>query len=182
MNYTNFHIVYIDDNSPNNEVYKIYEYLKNANMRLKNRIKIVHNLQKLNNLINLYVYSKKYCNDDNIVVFCDADDSLLGRQTLKLLNYVYQDENIWFVHTQYARKHDGEVLYGVSARLSIHANEVRRTRGYWPTSHLRTTRKKVINSIPIESLMYYLYDSKNGRAFPRFYKLATDVFLTFPML
>lgn len=63
QNYTNFHIVYIDDNSSDQSAYKIFDYLNQKNSRITNRIKIVHNLKYLGKLANLYFWVKKYCGD-----------------------------------------------------------------------------------------------------------------------
>lgn len=57
MNYTNFHIVYIDDNSKDNSSRLIYEFVKKGNYRLKNRMKMVHNLQNIMMVGNLYYWS-----------------------------------------------------------------------------------------------------------------------------
>jgi hypothetical protein len=50
---------------------------------------MVHNLQKLGILGNLYFWVKKYCNKNDIVVVIDGDDLIIGRQTLKIINSVY---------------------------------------------------------------------------------------------
>lgn len=44
---------------------------------------------------------KKFCNEDDIVVVLDGDDSLIGRQTLNILNSVYENNNTWFVYSRY---------------------------------------------------------------------------------
>lgn len=63
QNYTNFHIVYIDDNSPDQTAYKVFDYLNHTNSRLTNRIKIVHNLQHLGAMANFLFWIKNYCGD-----------------------------------------------------------------------------------------------------------------------
>ena len=57
MNYTNFHIVYIDDNSKDNSSRIIYEFVKNNSFRVQNRMKMVHNFQNIKMLGNLYYWS-----------------------------------------------------------------------------------------------------------------------------
>lgn len=62
QNYTNFHIVYVDDNSPDEDVAGIINYLSSSNFSLNNNIKIVHTLQHLGALGNMYFWINKYCN------------------------------------------------------------------------------------------------------------------------
>jgi hypothetical protein len=91
QNYTNFHIVYVDDHSPKNNLIGILNYLENGNFTIKNKIQIIHNLQQLGPLANLYFWVNKYCNPEDIVVHVDTDDSLIGSQALKVINAVYQN-------------------------------------------------------------------------------------------
>lgn len=69
--------------------------------QLKNKIKLIHNLQKIGALGNMLFWIKKFCNEDDIVVVLDGDDSLIGRQTLNILNSVYENNNTWFVYSRY---------------------------------------------------------------------------------
>lgn len=61
QNYSNFHIVYVDDYSPDNSSYEIYRYLHNSSMRIKNRIRLVRNLQRLQILASMHVWIKRLC-------------------------------------------------------------------------------------------------------------------------
>lgn len=61
MNYSNYKIIWIDDNSTDNSAYNVYKYLKNKNLRIKNRLKIIHNLQYMGIMANIHIYSQKYC-------------------------------------------------------------------------------------------------------------------------
>lgn len=61
MNYTNFKILWIDDNSTDNSAYNLYKYIKNKNMKIRNKIKIIRNLQRMGNMANTHIYTQKYC-------------------------------------------------------------------------------------------------------------------------
>lgn len=61
MNYSNYKILWIDDNSIDNSAYNVYNYLKNKNLRIKNKLKIIHNFQHLGILANIHIYTHKYC-------------------------------------------------------------------------------------------------------------------------
>jgi glycosyltransferase involved in cell wall biosynthesis len=101
QNYTNYHIVLVDDFSPDNTAYELYNYLQQTNSRLKNRIKIVRNKQRMGALGNMYYYMRTYCSNNNIIVSVDADDALIGAQTFNLLNKLYQNPETWFVYSNY---------------------------------------------------------------------------------
>lgn len=62
QNYTNYHIVYVDDNSPENEVDGIIEFIQQSNFNFKNKIKIISNQQHLGAAANMYFWINKYCN------------------------------------------------------------------------------------------------------------------------
>lgn len=91
LNYTNYHIVYVDDNSPSDNIEGILQFLQKSDFRFKNKIKIINNKQHLGGLGNLYIWINKYCNEGDIVVHADSDDWFIGSQVLKVLNAVYQD-------------------------------------------------------------------------------------------
>lgn len=106
MNYTNYKLLWIDDNSPDNSAYNLYRYLKNKNNKVKNKVKIIRNLQHLGIMANIHIYIKKYCGADDIVIICDADDSIIGIQTFQALNSIFKNPNYWYVHTRFLMKVD----------------------------------------------------------------------------
>lgn len=61
MNYTNFHIVYVDDNSPKKDFEGIINHLQSANYSFKHKIQFVHPKMKMGPLANLFFWIKKYC-------------------------------------------------------------------------------------------------------------------------
>ena len=105
QNYTNFHIVWVDDNSPDQSAYHIARYLAKQNLRLNNRIKIIRNLQRVGSLGNLYFWSRKYCNDGEIVVAVDSDDSLIGVQAMKVFSAVHRKTDSWVLYTKFIEFH-----------------------------------------------------------------------------
>lgn len=40
----------------------------------------------------MYFFINKYCNQKDIVLVMDADDAFVGKQALKVINAVYQNE------------------------------------------------------------------------------------------
>lgn len=49
----------------------------------------------------MHLYISYYCNPDDIVIICDGDDSIIGIQTLNVLNAIYKNPNTWFVYTRF---------------------------------------------------------------------------------
>lgn len=82
--------MYVDDNSEDEFSYKIYDYIKTNNFKLKNRIKIIRTLQTIGNLGNLFIFMNKYCNEEDTVVMMDGDDGFVGTQPLQVLNKLYE--------------------------------------------------------------------------------------------
>ena len=117
QNYTNFHIVWVDDNSPDQSAYHIARYLAKQKFILNNRIKIIRNLQRVGSLGNLYFWSRKYCNDGEIVLSVDPDDSLIGAQAMKVFSAVYRKTDSWVLYTKYIEYHSDIKFYkkGISA-------------------------------------------------------------------
>lgn len=45
---------------------------------------------------------KENCGPNDIVIDIDADDALIGRQALNVINSIYQDDpNVWVLYTNY---------------------------------------------------------------------------------
>ena len=154
QNYTNFHIVYVDDTSPDQSAYKIFDYLDQRNSRLTNRIKIVHTLQHLGSLGNMFFWIQKYCGEGDIVTVIDADDSAIGKQTLKVLNAVYRQKDYWYVYTNYVGmsyiRNSPIYRKGISSMKFIGSLSTYRVfELMWFTSHMKTFKKLLMDVIPI---------------------------------
>lgn len=125
------------------------------NPNLKNKITIVHNLQKLNILGNMFFWTKKFCAPDDIVVVVDADDALIGRQTLKILNSVYENPNIWYAYSSYINMNPKSKFIDKGDQtdyLQFKTSDYR-VSFKWQTSHLRTFRRKLVDSLPISTII-----------------------------
>lgn len=121
QNYTNFHIVYVDDMSPDGSLEAVLQYLADRGSFINNRIRIVHNLQRVGTMGNLYLWINKYCNEGDVVIHVDADDSVIGSQTLRVLNEAYKDPNIWYVYSQFIIHQSGHSFYEISINRKLSA-------------------------------------------------------------
>lgn len=91
LNYTNYRVIIIDDNSKDNSVQVFYDYLRNSTLKLKNRVILVRSLEQIRSTAHLYYGAKYYCKKGEVIVNVDTDDKAIGYQTLKVLNAIYQD-------------------------------------------------------------------------------------------
>lgn len=100
QNYTNFRIVWIDDNSEMmdwydshyDQIFGIYRHIYERYPRLRRRIKLVKNRANIGAFANKDTGIKENCQPGDIIIDLDSDDALIGRQTLKTLNLVYQQK------------------------------------------------------------------------------------------
>lgn len=49
----------------------------------------------------MHFHIEKYCNPDDIVVITDADDCIVGTQTLHILNKKYLNPEIWVLYSKF---------------------------------------------------------------------------------
>ena len=97
-----------------------------------------------------YYWSKKLCNQGDIIVHVDMDDMLLGRQVFKVINAIYHNPNIWYAYTRYLRQDNPEMLpnAGKSRKINIKIEEYRHALD-WKTSAIRTLRYEVMSKVPL---------------------------------
>jgi len=70
-------------------------------LKLRNRARIIHNLQRVGSTGNLIIRAKKFCDKDDIIVNIDTDDKFIGNQVFKTINAIYQNENIWSAFSRF---------------------------------------------------------------------------------
>ena len=85
--YENYHIIYIDDASPDGTGNLVEEYVKERGQ--SHKITIIKNKERCYSLANIYkaVYM---CDDTDIIASCDGDDWWYSDRVLETLNKVYQ--------------------------------------------------------------------------------------------
>lgn len=103
----------------------------------------------------MYIYVKKFCNENDIVVNIDSDDALIGFQVFNVLNSVYQDPNVWYVYTTYFSQLSPQQtpqlgLFSLPITVNISEN---RLAPEWNTSHMRTYRQHLMTQLPMEQLV-----------------------------
>ena len=145
QNYSNYHLIVADDNSKDYSAFFIREYIKEELPRLHGKTTLLYNHANIGALANKDQIIRKFCKEGSVIVDMDADDALVGRQVLKVLNSVYQNESNWFVYSNHVVFEEGKNYpeAGYSDYLYQHIlkeNRYRTTEYYWATGHLKTYR------------------------------------------
>ena len=89
QNYTNFKIVYIDNNSDDNSTEKMYAYLSKNFANLKDKITFIKSRKEVGDLMVFDSGVKENCEEKDIVIDLTSGGSLVGKQTLNLINAVF---------------------------------------------------------------------------------------------
>lgn len=169
QDYTNYRIIYTDDNSPDDTGKLVQEFLS-LHKKKDNIIHLIRNTERKGALHNLYdmIHS---CQDDEIVVTLDGDDWFYSSKVLSKLNEVYSNSDVWMTYGQYRSFPDNRV--GCSGKMpDTVIAEASYRRSQWRSSHLRTFYSWLFKQIKKEDLFY------DGEFFPT----AWDLPMMFPML
>jgi glycosyltransferase involved in cell wall biosynthesis len=74
QNYTNYHIVVIDDASTDRTGELILEYLKGQKKVGEDRFEVIRNAEQMRAMHNLRFAAKNYCKPNDIFIIVDGDD------------------------------------------------------------------------------------------------------------
>lgn len=116
--------------------------------------------------------------DDDIICLLDGDDFLLVKNSIDIIDKLYQDPNCWLTYGQYAIHHGGsQWSVGHCQPYTEESFKKLRQGGYW-ASHLRTFKfhlyKRVLDIDPTLKC----YKDSNGE----FYKTCYDIAIMTPLM
>lgn len=95
--YDNYRVIYIDDCSPDG-TYELVKEMVEAHHQ-EHRFTIIHNEKRVGAMANIY-RMVNMCDDHEIVVTLDGDDSLAHPQVLQKINETYADPDVWIAYSQ----------------------------------------------------------------------------------
>jgi glycosyltransferase involved in cell wall biosynthesis len=165
--YSNFHIVYIDDCSPDGTGDLVEKYVKEKHQ--EHRVTLIKNKERRKAMANVYT-GVLMCDDNDIIATCDGDDWWANDHVLALLNKIYQDPDVWITHGNLMHWPRNRVI----KRAPFPANIIRKNkfREYrWCASGLRSFYAWLFKKIKIEDLCY------NGK----FVSSSHDLAIMYPM-
>ena len=150
QNYSNFRIIYINDNSKDNTAVLVSDFLKQYDVGKK--ISFINNNERIGALANYY-HAIYLCQPQEIIVMLDGDDWLIDENVLSTLNKVYQDNDIWITYGQW-KSYPYNYL-GNSRQLPAEVIAAKNYRqSEWVTSHLRTFYAALFHKIKRSDFLY----------------------------
>lgn len=168
QNYSNYHVIYIDDVSPDGTGDLVEAYIKDR--QLEDRVTLIKNEERIGALANLY-YAIHSCDDNVIIVLVDGDDWLPHNNVLYKLNKVYTNYDVWLTYGNF--RHYPKNIRGFCREFSTatrKSNDFRKVK--WVVSHLRTFYAWLFKRIKLEDLLYE----------DQFYSMAWDLAMMYPMI
>jgi glycosyltransferase involved in cell wall biosynthesis len=168
QNYSNYHIIYIDDCSTDDTGNLVCDYIQER--CLEDRITLICNLENRGAVANHYdaIHS---CQDSDIIINVDGDDALADNDVLSYMNRVYADPNVWLTYGQFMELPHNHIGFCHPFPAQVIINNGFRDYGDIP-SHMRTFYAGLYKRIKKEDLMI------NGQ----FYDMVADVAAMFPMI
>ncbi|MFH1831299.1 MAG: glycosyltransferase, partial [bacterium] len=166
--YDNYHVIYIDDFSPDNTGKLVEQYIKEK--KQEHKVTLIKNTQRMGAMANFY-NAIQLCDKTQVIVQLDGDDWFANDHVLELLNKVYADPNVWLTYGQYEEYPSGKV--GICDHVPEDITKTNNFRNYkWVTSALRTFYAGLFQLIKKEDLLY------EGE----FFTMTHDLAIMFPML
>ncbi len=196
--YSNFRVIYIDDNSPDRTAARVEEIVAKHRKDLPFKkiifddqhsndiLEVTDQFQKTVNqspafftlvvnknragaLANLY-RSIWSCSDEEIVVTLDGDDWFSDLQVLTRLNQAYHDKNVWLTHGKMIEYPSGSQGWSEPIPPKVIAKNA--FRGFKCPSHLRTFYSWLFKKIELNDLLY------EGS----FFSMTWDMAMMYPMV
>lgn len=166
--YTNYHVIYIDDNSTDGTGDLVAEYIKNK--KLEDKITLIRNSERCYAAENRHraIHS---CPDYAIIVNIDGDDWWLRDDMLSVINKAYEDKNVWLTYGQFVNWPTNVLGYGRAIPEEIIRD--RSFRSYrWVIGQSRTFYAWLYKQIKQEDLMV------DGH----FFTTSTDIAIMCPLM
>jgi glycosyltransferase involved in cell wall biosynthesis len=149
--YENWEVLYINDNSTDLTFTKVGELVENDP-----RFTLINNKINMGAAHNYMEHMSLIENNDEIVVHLDGDDWFADEYVLEKLNLLYNKTDCWMTYGKFVQW-DGENYIEANPQNTpyhdfVHDHKYYR-RDIWRSSHLRTYRTFLFNSIKKEDLI-----------------------------
>jgi glycosyltransferase involved in cell wall biosynthesis len=165
--YENYHIIYIDDCSPDGTGDLVEKYIKEK--KQEQRVILIKNRERRKAMANIYM-AVNMCDDFDIIASCDGDDWWSNDHVLLMLNKIYNDPEVWMTYG--SLMHWPENLIRMQKRYPNDVIEKNMFRRFgWNSSGLRSYYAWLFKKIKVEDLM------RNGK----FVESGSDYSMLYPM-
>ncbi len=91
QDYQNYHVVIVDDASPDLTGLYIQRFLDQRNIS-KDKVTLIRNKKQMTAVPNIHYAITKHCKSNEIGFFVDGDDELVGVKAFKIFNALYQSK------------------------------------------------------------------------------------------
>ncbi len=168
QNYTNYHVIYIDDCSTDGTADLVECYAQTKGV--SNKMTLVRNTMRCYSLTNRYEAIIQ-CPDDAVIIILDGDDGLAHHYVFTHINEIYKDQNVWLTYGQFCEYPSKAIGFCREMPEWIVAQNAFREYNFTP-SHLRTFYAGLFKKIKKEDMM--LED--------HFFIMTDDIAMMFPMI
>lgn len=148
--YSNFHLIYIDDCSTDGTYDLVKNYINEVGAA--DRVTLIRNDQRVGAMANQY-RAIHMCPDRAVIAIVDGDDELAHAQVLSHINTTYSDFTTWLTYGQFRVKPGGSIGWCRSIPTAYVQRNAFREYTH-NLSHLRTFYAGLFNQIKKEDLMY----------------------------
>lgn len=162
QNYTNWHMIYIDDCSPDGTGELVRAYVKERGF--EDKVTVLANKNRRKALANLHT-AITMCAPTDIIAILDGDDRFAFEDVLKQVNFMYTAYDVWLTYGQFKEYPSGRIGFCKPYPNEIVKHGAFRNYAMGP-SHLRTFYAGLFHKIKLEDLCY------KGDFFPMTYDLA----------
>jgi len=166
--YDNWHLMYVDDCSPDGTGDVAEEYINQKEFQEK--VTFIKNDERECALANQYKTIHQ-CSDRDIIIILDGDDWFANDTILAYVNEVYADPNVWLTYGQFREYPSGRKGFCCQMSKDIVRRNALRDFSHIP-SHLRTFYAGLFKKIKKEDLM------RDGD----FFKMSGDIAAMMPMI
>ncbi|PKN03396.1 hypothetical protein CVU75_02405, partial [Candidatus Dependentiae bacterium HGW-Dependentiae-1] len=166
--YGNFHVIYLDDCSPDGTGQLVENYIKERH--LENKVTLIRNTVRRGALANIYS-AVHMCDDMTIIITIDGDDWVKHENVLARVNQEYTHNGAWMTYGHY-ECFPGGTSEPQKEMKPVIVNYNMFREWDWITSHLRTFYAWLFKKIKLEDFLF------EGN----FFDVTWDMAFMFPML
>ena len=118
------------------------------------------------------MYVKNYCKGSDIVLTVNGNSIFIGRQAFKVINAMYQDQETWMVLFNPVQEDNNQYFMNELPKSSAKM----RNQAFNTDVFLVTYRYQLVQNLPLEFVMEFIYDNQTNSTRPRFYQTESNVF------
>lgn len=166
--YDNYHVIYIDDVSPDGTGELVKAYIKEKGK--ETTVRLICNTKRIGALANQYK-AIHMCDDHDIIIIVDGDDWLAHENVFAKINEVYSSGEVWLTYGQFQEYPTNDPGFCCPMPENIVNQNAFRKHGHIP-SHLRTFYAGLFKRIKLKDLLW------QGKFLP----MTGDIAAMFPMI